>query len=287
MSITPESIIDDLENDRLPLPTLPEVAIRVRETADDENASITDVAKIIETDAALSARIVQVGNSALYRGINPAETVQAAAMRMGLDTVRTLATSLVMKQLFQATHPVVDHYLRKAWKSSTDVAALSAMIAKSSTTLESDSALLAGLTHSIGISPILVKAESDPALLNDAQALEQLVYQIYPLVGSQILKNWDFSEALVKVPAEHLQIDREGDNGKADYVDIVQVALMQTLDDPSHPLAGIDHSQVSAFARLGMSGSVEEINMTGGVIEVEEIKEAILQALSSYPAHGV
>ena len=64
MSITPESIIDDLENDRLPLPTLPEVAIRVRETADDENASITDVAKIIETDAALSARIVQVGNDA-------------------------------------------------------------------------------------------------------------------------------------------------------------------------------------------------------------------------------
>ncbi len=276
MSITPESIIDDLENDRLPLPTLPEVAIRVRETADDENASITDVAKIIETDAALSARIVQVGNSALYRGINPAETVQAAAMRMGLDTVRTLATSLVMKQLFQATHPVVDHYLRKAWKSSTDVAALSAMIAKTSTTLESDSALLAGLTHSIGISPILVKAESNPALLNDEQALEQLIYEIYPLVGSQILKNWDFSEALVKVPAEHLKIDREGDNGKADYVDIVQVALLQTLDDPSHPLAGVDHSQVSAFARLGMSDSVEEISMTGGVIEVDEIKEAIL-----------
>jgi HD-like signal output (HDOD) protein len=276
MSITPESIIDDLENDRLPLPTLPEVAIRVRETADDDNASITDVAKIIETDAALSARIVQVGNSALYRGVNPAETVQAAAMRMGLDTVRTLATSLVMKQLFQATHPVVDHYLRRAWKQSTDVAALSAMIAKTSTTLESDSALLAGLTHSIGLSPILVKAENYPDILGNAQQLEKLVYEIYPVVGSQILRNWGFTEALVKVPAEHLNIERNGDNGKADYVDIVQVALLQTIDDPGHPLASVDHSQVSAFERLGMAGSVEEINMTGGVIEVEEIREAIL-----------
>ena len=98
MSITQESIIDDLENDRLPLPTLPEVAIRVRETIDDDNVSIGDVSQIISTDAALSARIVQVGNSALYRGVNPAETVQSAAMRMGLDTVRSLATSLVMKQ---------------------------------------------------------------------------------------------------------------------------------------------------------------------------------------------
>ena len=276
MSITPESIIDDLENDRLPLPTLPEVAIRVRETADDDNASITDVAKIIETDASLSARIVQVGNSALYRGINPAETVQAAAMRMGLNTVRSLATSLVMKQLFQATHPVVDLYLRKAWKQSTDVAALSAVIAKTSTNLESDSALLAGLTHSIGLSPILVKAESDPVLLNNAQELEKLLYELYPVVGNRILKMWGFSDALIKVPAEHLNIDRNGDGGKADYVDIVQVALLQTIDDDNHPLAGIDQSQVSALDRLGMRDSIEEINMTGGVIEVEEIRDAIL-----------
>ena len=53
MSITIESIIDDLENDRLPLPTLPEVALKVRDTAADENASIIDVSRIIETDAAL------------------------------------------------------------------------------------------------------------------------------------------------------------------------------------------------------------------------------------------
>ena len=276
MSITPESIIDDLENDRLPLPTLPEVAIRVRETADDDNASITDVAKIIETDASLSARIVQVGNSALYRGINPAETVQAAAMRMGLNTVRSLATSLVMKQLFQATHPVVDLYLRKAWKQSTDVAALSAVIAKTSTNMESDSALLAGLTHAIGLSPILVKAESDPGLLNNVQELEKLLYDFYPVVGSRILKMWGFSDALIKVPAEHLNIDRNGDNGKVDYVDIVQVALLQTLDDDNHPLAGIDQSQVTALDRLGMRDSIEEISMTGGVIEVEEIRDAIL-----------
>jgi HD-like signal output (HDOD) protein len=276
MSITPESIIDDLENDRLPLPTLPEVAIRVRETAEDDNASISDVARIIETDAALSARIVQVGNSALYRGINPAETVQAAAMRMGLNTVRSLATSLVMKQLFQATHPVVDHYLRRAWKQSTDIAAFSAVIAKSSTTLESDSALLAGLTHSIGLSPILVKAEADPALLSNAQQLEKLLYDLYPVVGSRILKMWGFSDALIRVPAEHLNVDRNGDNGKADYVDVVQVALLQTLDDDNHPLAGIDQSQVSALDRLGMRDGIEEISMIGGVIEVEEIREAIL-----------
>ena len=87
---------------------------------------------------------------------------------------------------------------------------------------------------------------------------------------------WGFSDALVKVPSEHLTIDRNGDNGKADYVDIVQVALMQTIDEDDHPLAGIDRSQVPALDRLGMRDSFEEISMSGGVIEVEEIRDAIL-----------
>ena len=87
---------------------------------------------------------------------------------------------------------------------------------------------------------------------------------------------WGFSDALIQVPAEHLNVDRNGDNGKADYVDVVQVALLQTLDDDNHPLGGIDQSQVSALDRLGMGDGFEEISMTGGVIEVEEIRGAIL-----------
>lgn len=275
MSITAESILDDLENDRLPLPTLPEVALRVRDTVDNEDASITDVAQIIETDAALSARIIQVANSALYRGLSSADNVQNAVMRMGLNTVRNLTTSLVMKQLFQATHPVVDTYLRDAWKQSTDVAALSAIIAKSYTSLEADSALLAGLTHCIGLSPILVKAEDDPDLLNNEKVLDQLLVELYPAIGAEILKRWDFSEHMVQVPKEHLDIHRNGNNGKADYTDVVQVALIQATAGGKGPLSDVNQDEVSAMARLGMHDSIEEIDMSGGIIEVEEIKDAI------------
>ena len=275
MSITKEIILDDLENERLPLPTLPEVAIRVRETVDNENTSIKEVAQIIETDAALSARIIQVANSALYKGLSAADNVQSATMRMGLNTVKNLTTSLVMKQLFQATHPVIDQFLRTAWKQSTDVAALSAMIAKNYTNLESDSALLAGLTHSIGLSPILVKAESDPDLLNDSKALEILLYELYPVVGSEILKRWDFSEHLIKVPAEHLNIHRNGNNGEADYTDVVQVALLQATAGGTGPLSHVNEAEVSAIDRIGMREGIEEIDMSGGVIEVEEIRDAI------------
>ncbi|MDJ0881533.1 MAG: HDOD domain-containing protein [Gammaproteobacteria bacterium] len=269
MNITKESIIDDLNNDRLPLPTLPEVAIKVRETVDDDNATIRDIADIINTDAALSARIIQVANSALYRGISTADNVQMAITRMGLNTVRNLATSLVMKQLFQATHPVVDKYLRNTWKLSTDIAALSAVLAKSYTTLDADSALLAGLTHSIGVSPILVKAESDPGLLNNTDALEALIYELYPRIGAEILKNWEFPDSMIRVPEQHLDTTRAHD-GEVDYTDIVQVALIQTVSGTSHPLGHLDTTTVPAFHRIGMAEDFEEIDMSGGVVEVKE-----------------
>lgn len=271
MSITQETILDDLKNERLPLPTLPEVAIRVRETVDDENATIRDISDIIITDAALSARIIQVANSALYRGLNSADNVHMAVTRMGLNTVRNLATSLVMKQLFQATNPVVDKYLRQTWKLSTDVAALSAVLAKTYTRLDADSALLAGLTHSIGVSPILVRAESDPGLLNNPQKLEDLILQLYPQVGAEILRSWDFSAAMITVPEQHLDVTRNHE-GDPDYTDIVQIALAETVAGTSHPLANLNIMQLPSFHRVGMEEDFEEIDMSGGV---EEVKLAI------------
>ena len=50
-----DQLLEDLENDKLVLPTLPEVALKVRDTLEDENSSLIDVAKIITSDAALSA----------------------------------------------------------------------------------------------------------------------------------------------------------------------------------------------------------------------------------------
>lgn len=270
MSITKESILDDLANDRLPMPTLPEVAIKVRETVESEDSSIKDVADIIVTDAALSARLIHVANSAMYRGMSGVETVQNAVMRLGMNTVRHLATSLVMKQLFQATNPVIDRFLRDTWKLSLDVASFSYLLA-SNTHLEKESALLAGLTHGIGISPILVKAESDPELLNDAPRLRQLINELHPSIGAEILSNWGFSEELAMVPAEYLNLGHESSTGEVDYVDIVQSALIQTVMGSEHPLGKVDMTQSAGMKRLGILDNLEEVEMSGGIEEVKNM----------------
>ena len=91
-----ETLMADLENDKLVLPTLPEVALKVRDTLEDDDASMIDVAKVITTDTALSARLIQVSNSPLLRASRQIETVEAAVTR----NRRTAAMAL-------CAHPLV------------------------------------------------------------------------------------------------------------------------------------------------------------------------------------
>ena len=62
-----DAIFSAIAKDKLVLPTMPELALRVREVADDHNASIKQLAAVIGTDAALTARIIKVSNSAFYQ----------------------------------------------------------------------------------------------------------------------------------------------------------------------------------------------------------------------------
>ncbi|HEB87629.1 MAG TPA: HDOD domain-containing protein, partial [Gammaproteobacteria bacterium] len=215
-------LFEDLEKDRLVLPTLPEVALKVRDTLEDDNSSMMDVAHVITHDAALSARLIQISNSPLLRASRQVETVEAAVARMGSNMVRNLVTSIAMEQMFQATTDATDVRLRAAWENSTQIAAIASALSIPQTNLQTDQALLAGLVHDIGILPILSRAEDYPELLDDEEALDNIITSAHVKIGEAILRTWNFSEELVKVAAEHENLSRRHE-GPPDYVDIVIV----------------------------------------------------------------
>lgn len=265
-------IIDDIDNNQLVLPTLPEVALKVREVVEKEDVSAKEVTSIVATDAALSARLIQVANSPVYRGKNPIEDIQQAIARMGFTVTRDIVTSLAMKQMFQATHEETDRRLREIWEHSTEVAAISSVLAKQFTKLKADQAMLAGLVHDIGSLPILVKAEDFPELLDDTAMLDQFIRNLHTRLGKVILENWEFPAEIIAVASEHEDLDR--DSGDAiDYVDVVQVANIQShFGQEGHPLSGVDMSNIPSCMKLGFGGEGEEIDMVA-VIEAEGTNE--------------
>ncbi|MCX4190650.1 HDOD domain-containing protein [Methylophaga sp. OBS3] len=269
------TILADLDNGKLILPTLPEVALQVREVVNDPNTTSAQLADIIVTDAALSARLLKVANSALYRGRIPVESVQTAVSRLGLQMVRNLVTSLVMEQMFKPTSRGLEKRMRELWEHSTEVAAISQVIASKQPGIKTDEAMLAGLIHNIGVLPILIHAESIPGLLDDDVILEQLIANLYPRIGAAILKSWQFPENLITVAAEHANLNRNSGPNGPDLCDVVQVANLQSYFHTEKALDPQERHRVLAFEKLNIDTGLS-------VVELDENSEEYQEALALF-----
>ena len=269
-----QDLIQALERDELVLPTLPEVALRVREAAEDPNVGVPQLCKVIGNDAALTARIIKVVNSPLLRTNKEITDLQMAVSRLGINYTCNLATGLAMEQMFQATTDVVDRKLREVWNKSTEIAGICHVLCKNYTRLPADQATLAGLVHLIGVLPILTYAEEHSEFLADSISLNHVIEQIHPQIGERILRAWDFPEMIAAVPGNFLDFSR--DSAKADYTDIVQVATLQSYLGTEHPYTKLDWSNIASFRKLGLDPS-QNLNDDEDLSAAMEAAMAMLQ----------
>jgi len=248
-------LIQQIKDDTLVLPSLPEVCLRVRDVAEDVDTTIPQLADLISQDAGLSARIVKVSNSPLMRTSSEVTDLSTAIGRLGINVTSSLAMGLAMEQMFQATSDVVDKRMRMIWSESSEIASICHVMAGRFTKLQPDQAMLGGLVHKIGALPVLAYAEDNNALLNDVFVLDKIISKLHPFIGHHILKSWKFPKALQNVPSQYLKFDREVDS--VDYADLVTVAVLQSHADSQHPLSKVDWATVGAFERVGIPPEME------------------------------
>ncbi|MGR9101051.1 MAG: HDOD domain-containing protein [Gammaproteobacteria bacterium] len=257
----------ELKANRIILPTLPDVALKVRDSIIKNEANAYKLAEIILTDTALSARLIQVANSPLFRGTHEIINIQMAVTRLGNKTVHSLVSSLVMQQIFSPTTDILEQYFRQIWSQSVNVAAISRALCSFTRHLNSDEAMLAGLIHQIGKLPILTIVENMPDIRENRPKLDALLDEAHQQIGAIIMDTWNFPEELKKVPSEYLDFQRNS-GPTADYVDVVQVAYLQTVAGTNHPSASVDLNAVPAFSKLNLAPDIE-------ILEIEGIKEEV------------
>jgi CheY-like chemotaxis protein len=73
------------------LPSRPGVYMELNQVLSDPNWQPSHIAAVVERDVALSAKVLQLANSALFGLAQEVTSVQGAVMYLGVDTIRSLA----------------------------------------------------------------------------------------------------------------------------------------------------------------------------------------------------
>jgi len=233
----------------LKLPSLPDIAIKVRKALETPNASADDMSRIISADPAMVTRLIQVANGPLNRGVDPIASIQAAIVRLGMQTTKELVTSFAIKQLFKTKSKMLNQRMHELYDHSVDVAAISFALSKQTGKLSPDHMLLAGLLHEIGVIPILSYIEDTGLMINDESELDSIIKSLRGAVGSMVIRHWGLSSDLFAVVEEFENWQRD-EKGKIDTCDMIIIAqIYRRLKH--HQIEGLPRiDQVPAFKKL-------------------------------------
>ena len=237
----------------LKLPSLPEIALRIRNALADDAYSPEKIAHLVGSEPALAARLLQAANCALfYRGNQPISNLRTAITRLGDRMVRNVSISLAAQQVFIGyTVRELKPYLEDIWKHSISVAAIAYQLAKHNAAVDPDDAFLAGLVHKIGMSYILMRAKDHPQLFKCEPAFQNVITEWAPDIGRTITEAWGFSDQLIDAVGNHQSCDL-GSIDPSCLTAIVAVADILTNTLQSRPINEDLFEDLPDFGHLGL-----------------------------------
>lgn len=269
-----DEIFAAYQDGTLDLPSLPDVAMEIRRTAEDPDTGPAEVAQLVESDPALVARLVQVANSAANRGAAPVAHAREAVTRLGLEAVRNLATSFAIQEVFRANSPLIEQQMLELHAHCVQIAALSSLIARDAEGLIPERALLAGLVHDIGAIPLLTYADQHPDIASDGAQVESVAVRLKALVGGMVLGQWGFDGELVRVAEEAEDWGRQHDH-PADYSDVILCAQLIALRE-------IEGNE--SLPTLENSPAAWKLKLAGPSVDSVEKVSLLLQSLAQLEA---
>ncbi|MES9962834.1 MAG: HDOD domain-containing protein [Candidatus Sedimenticola sp. 20ELBAFRAG] len=221
-------IYQRIAEDKSLFPSLPEILVRLREELDHPGCTNKSIARFIQVDLALTAFILKTARSARFLSKFTVKTLEDAVRRLGLSDTYSVAMTFFMRSIFNSSNYNLSSDLRGLYFSSVKTSAISYLLAGNIRRINPNRAMLAGLLQDIGAPSILAHLYDRKEIYDDPVARNRALDELCPLVGTLILKSWDFEGDLVDITKSRKDWNRNHDN-RADLSDVVLVARYHAM----------------------------------------------------------
>jgi putative nucleotidyltransferase with HDIG domain len=192
---------------------------QLREKLDDSNATFEDLADIVKTDTALSARLLKIVNSAFYGFAEKVDTLTHALNIIGTDQLTDLALAAIVTSKFQGIPRDLIN-METFWMHSIGCGITAQKIAEFVPGVATEKMYLGGMLHDIGSLIIFKESPEDAKKIllrcketgeNLFKVEKEVLGYDHAEVGSLLLTEWKLPERLAEMVRYHHAPSRAGD----------------------------------------------------------------------------
>ncbi len=222
------------------IPTMPGAAQKAFKLATDPNAEARDFIEVIESDEALSARVIKIANSVYFDRGKSSQTIEDSVYVIGINELRCLLNATTLSEIFPSKQPV----RAQLWANDIASAVIARSIAQQLCPAKAEVAFLGGLMHDIGKLLLLQRAGDDYQKAIriveqrgcDFRTAEQEVFAFdHTEVGQLIGEKWRFSQELIDIIRNHHCDWSQASKQRESAVDLA--LLVKAADSIAHALS--------------------------------------------------
>jgi len=256
-----QRVLERARKEKLGPASAPTMSLRVLNLVASPGAEVSEMARLISADPALSAGVLKVANSAAVRGVREIETVRDALTRLGLEEVGRVAGALAARSLF---NPRVKTQLEGGAAAFAALYRRAVVVATAAADLamrvraRPDRAFLGGMLHDVGRTVALhAWLEGAPPGARqgplELQRMRRMVDRIHVELGAEVHQDWDLPQYLTVLAVRHHDPEVPGDEEFRDLHVVRLVAALHDLasDEAVAWRAGLEVAQ--SAAALGLS----------------------------------
>ncbi len=193
--------------------TLPAIAVRIMEVAEDPLATADDMDELLSSDPALASRVMKVVNSAFYGRAGRVATTSVAIQLLGVTAIRNIAVASSLTRMFTSVRGMPGFDAPSLWVHSVAVGAAARHLAERTGLVPPEEAMLAGLLHDLGVlvemqvwlpefSTILTATLADPTL-DFCETESRIIGASHEEIGEALCRQWMFPELLSLAVGHH------------------------------------------------------------------------------------
>ena len=192
------------------VPTLPASVLRVMQMIEDPMCSAADLARVIQTDPGMAAKVLKLANSPFYGFRQKITSIPQAVTLLGFATLKNALLSAAVFDMFRISGTGFD--MPALWKHSVATATAAKLFAKRVRYPNSEKAFTAGLLHDVG--KVMIARYLPSSLLTIVQTVhdknvsihdaeQHVIGLAHPSFGAWVIARWGLPTQLVEAVEYH------------------------------------------------------------------------------------